>query len=76
MSTDPKRTNLRSSWQEHDVWYVIDRVQETYSQQPWHVVQRVVAVCKTEIKPVEGREKLLEAAKEKMRSFLQSPDQN
>ena len=76
MSADPKRTNLRLSWQGHDVWYVIDRIQETYWQQPWHLVHHVVAVCKTEVKPSEGREKLLEATKEKMRSLLESANQN
>jgi len=76
MSTDPKRTNLRTTWQEHDIWYVIDRVEEAFWQQPWHVVEHVVALCKTKVKPAEGREKLLEAAKEKMRSLLPSPDQN
>ena len=76
MSTDPERFNLKSSWQEHDIWYVIDRVQEEYWQQAWRLVHEVVAACKSDVKPSEGREKLLEAVREKMRAIVQRPEQN
>ena len=70
MNTDPK-PNPRSRWQEHDVWYVIDRVQDLYWQQPRHLIERVVASCKEQVKPMEGRDKLLAAAKEKMRTIVE-----
>jgi len=70
MSADRKPTNLRSSWQEHDIWYVVDRVQDAYWQQPWQLIQQVVASCKEEVKPIEGRDRLLAVAKEKMRTIV------
>ena len=66
MSKNPERKSLRSSWQEHDVWYVVDRLQEEYWRKAWRVVQEVVTACKSEVTPSEGREKLLEAARKKM----------
>jgi hypothetical protein len=69
VSTDPKR-NPGSKWQEHDVWYVIDRVQDMYWQQPRHLIEQVVASSKGQVKPIEGRDKLLAAAKEKMRTIV------
>jgi hypothetical protein len=68
VSTDPKR-NPGSKWQEHDVWYVVDRVQDMYWQRPRHLIEQVVASCKGQVKPMEGRDKLLAAAKEKMRAI-------
>jgi hypothetical protein len=68
VSTDPK-PNPRSKWQEHDVWYVVDRLQDMYWQQPRHSIEQVVASCKTQVKPMEGREKLLAVAKEKMQAI-------
>ena len=67
-----RKPNLKSSWQEHDIWYVVDRVQDAYWQQPWQVIQQVVASCKEEVKPIEGREKLLAVAKEKMRAIAKA----
>ena len=57
----------RSKWQEHDVWYVVDRVQDLYWKQPRHLIEQVVASCKEQVKPVEGRDELLAAALRKMR---------
>ena len=78
MSTDPKR-DLRSRWQEHDVWYVVDRVQDSFWRQLRPLIQQVVESCREQVKPVEGREKLLAVAKEKMRVIVEeggmrSPD--
>ena len=75
---DPKQ-DLRSKWQEHDVWYVVDRVQDSFWRQLRPLIQTVVESCKEQVKPVEGREKLLAVAKEKMRVIveeggLKSPD--
>jgi len=70
MSTPRKPKSLKSSWQEHDIWYVVDRVQDAYWQQPWQLIQQVVASCKEEVKPIEGREKLLAVAREKMRAMV------
>ena len=75
MSAERKPKSLKSIWQEHDIWYVVDRVQDAYWQQPWQVIQQVVASCKEEVKPSEGREKLLAVAKEKMRAIAK-PDGN
>jgi len=72
MSSDGKRGNLKSGWQEHDIWYVVDRVQDAYWQEPWRLIQQVVASCKEEVKAIEGREKLLEVAKEKMRLMIEA----
>jgi len=69
MSTDPK-PRPRSRWQEHDVWYVVDRVQDSYWQQPRHLIEQVVVSCKEKVKPIEGREKLLAVAKEKMGAIV------
>jgi hypothetical protein len=70
MSTDPKRVNLKSTWQEHDIWYVIDRLQEEFRQQPSLVVHEIVQACQKEVSHTEGREKLLEAARKRMQSTL------
>ena len=72
MDNNGKQGNLKSNWQEHDVWYVVDRVQEAYWRGPWQLIQQVVSACKAEVKPTEGREKLLAAAKEKMRLFIEN----
>jgi hypothetical protein len=72
MSGKGKRAGPKADWQEHDVWYVVDCVQDAYQQQPRHVIQRVVGSCKEEMKPVEGREKLLAMAKEKMRLMMEA----
>jgi hypothetical protein len=63
----PKRPGAR--WQEHDVWYVVDRVQDLYWQQPRHVIEQLVTSCKEQVKPIEGRDQLLAIAKEKMRAI-------
>ena len=68
MSTNPKHVNLRTSWQEHDIWYVIDRVREKYPRQSWQAVGEAVAGCQIEVKPSAGREKLLETVLQKMQS--------
>ena len=70
MSTDPKR-GLRSTWQEHDVWYVVDRVQDSFWRQLRPLIQQVVESCKEQVKPIDGREKLLAVAKEKMRVIVE-----
>ena len=57
-----------SKWQEHDVWYVIDRLQDSFWQQPRHLIEQVVASCKDQVKPMEGRDQLLAVAKEKMQA--------
>jgi hypothetical protein len=72
MGNKDKPGNLKSSWQEHDVWYVVDRVQDTYWQERWQLIQQVVSECREQVKPMEGREKLLAVAKEKMRSILEA----
>jgi len=63
---DPNQKRPGAKWQEHDVWYVIDRVRDSYWKQPRLLIEQVVASCKEEVKPIEGREKLLAVAKEKM----------
>ncbi len=72
MENNGKQGNLKTNWQEHDVWFVVDRVQETYWREPWQLIQQVVALCKTEVKPTEGREKLLAVAKEKIRLLIEA----
>ena len=49
------------------MWYVIDRVRDSYWKQPRLLIEQVVASCREQVKPIEGREKLLAVAKEKMR---------
>ena len=79
MDNNGKHGNLKSNWQEHDVWYAVDRVQETYWREPWQLIQQVVSLPKAEVKPTEGREKLLAVAKDKMRLLIEArngePDQ-
>ena len=70
MDNNGKQGNLRTNWQEHDLWYVVDRVQETYWREPWQLIQQVVSLCKAEVKPIDGREKLLAVAREKMRLLI------
>jgi hypothetical protein len=70
MSTDPKR-GLGSTWQEHDVWYVVDRVQDSFWRQLRPLIQQVVESCKEQVKPIQGREKLLAVAMEKMRVIVE-----
>lgn len=72
MDNNGKQGNLKTNWQEHDLWYAVDRVQETYWREPWQLIQQVVALCKAEVKPAEGRERLLGAAKEKMRLLIEA----
>ena len=55
------------------MWYVIDRVQDSYWKRPRLLIEQVVASCKDQVKPIEGREKLLAAAKEKIRAMLEEP---
>ena len=66
---DGNRKRPGSKWQEHDVWYVIDRMQDSYWRQPRHVIEQVVSSCKAHVKPIEGRDQLLAVAKEKMRAI-------
>jgi hypothetical protein len=66
---DGNRKRPSSKWQEHDVWYVIDRMQDSYWRQPRHVIEQVVTSCKEHVKPIEGRDQLLAVAQEKMRAI-------
>jgi len=67
---DANQKRPGSKWQEHDLWYVIDRVQDSYWKQPRPLIEQVVGSCKEQVKPIEGREKLLALAKEKMRAVV------
>lgn len=72
MDNGGNRGNRKSDWLEHDVWYAMDRVQETYWREPLPFIQRVVLSCKEEVQPTEGRDKLLAVAREKMRLLIEA----
>ena len=63
---------MNSKWQEHDVWYAVDRLQETYWREPLQLIQQVVSSCRAETQPAEGRDTLLALAKEKMRLLIEA----
>jgi hypothetical protein len=53
-------------WQEHDIWYVIDRVQEHFPGMSRDAAHRAVLERKGEVKPAEGRERLLQSVVERL----------
>ena len=72
MENKGKPGKVNSNWPEHDVWYAVDRVQETYWREPLPLIQQLVASCKEQVQPTEGRDKLLAVAKEKMRLLIEA----
>jgi hypothetical protein len=65
---DSKRKGPFMSWQEHDIWYVIDRVLEHFPVLTRADVEHTVRRIKSEIQPASGREKLVERVREAMKN--------
>ena len=49
-------------WQEHELWYIVDRLREKHTDPPHYVVWLAVQHCQTEVQRREGLETLLQRA--------------
>lgn len=54
------------SWQEYDIWYVIDQVQEHFPALTRAEVEQTVRETKSEIQPSAGRDKLVQRVREQL----------
>jgi len=58
-----KRRRVKiACWQEHELWYIVDRLRERHTDPPHYVVWLAVQHSKTEIQRREGLESLLQSA--------------
>ena len=54
-------------WQEHELWYIVDRLREMHTDPPHYVVWLAVQHCQTEVQRREGLETLLQRAHHKLK---------
>lgn len=69
MADDPKKRfddRHTVSWQPHEMDYVRNQVRRELPQKRAQQIQRAIDLCKRQIQPSEGRDKLMACIREKL----------